>query len=404
MPSIAALPIDWFRKQATSRKGIALALSGGGFRATLFHLGALRRLNELGVLASLDAVSSVSGGSIMAACLADAMISGPQDAGKPLPNFDTLVAKVHALTSYNLRRKILFERLEPTNWHHSLPELVAKELATHVTDKSLAALPLRPRFLFCATDMVFGVNWIYTNDCAGDYEAGYTEQGIDQIQIAHAAAASACFPPVFEPIGTEVPPANFSGGRATGPEADACRARIRLSDGGVYDNMGLEPVWKSAEIVLVSDAGGLFDYAPDRGTISDIKRYSDIMGNQARALRKRWLIASLKSGVGPGELPDFKGTYWETAGYRAKYDPSDASGYSQEVAKLIGQIRTDLDSFSPGECAALENHGYLMADIAIKVHVPALYQSASKPKPPYPEFMDEAKVRAALRDSTKQRL
>ena len=49
------------------RTGTALCLSGGGFRATLFHLGALRRLNETGVLAKLDTVSSVSGGSIMAA-------------------------------------------------------------------------------------------------------------------------------------------------------------------------------------------------------------------------------------------------------------------------------------------------------------------------------------------------
>jgi NTE family protein len=36
------------------RKGMALALSGGGFRAALFHLGALRRLNELGVLSQVD--------------------------------------------------------------------------------------------------------------------------------------------------------------------------------------------------------------------------------------------------------------------------------------------------------------------------------------------------------------
>jgi hypothetical protein len=49
--------------------GIALALSGGGFRATLFHLGALWRLNELGLLARLRIVTSVSGGSIAAAML-----------------------------------------------------------------------------------------------------------------------------------------------------------------------------------------------------------------------------------------------------------------------------------------------------------------------------------------------
>ena len=49
---------------------VALCLSGGGFRAALFHLGALRRLNELGILSKINAISSVSGGSIMSAHLA----------------------------------------------------------------------------------------------------------------------------------------------------------------------------------------------------------------------------------------------------------------------------------------------------------------------------------------------
>ena len=51
-------------------EGIALALSGGGFRAMVFHLGALLRINEVGLLAKLTRVSSVSGGSITAAALA----------------------------------------------------------------------------------------------------------------------------------------------------------------------------------------------------------------------------------------------------------------------------------------------------------------------------------------------
>jgi hypothetical protein len=50
--------------------GIALCLSGGGYRAMVFHIGVLWRLNELGYLAKLDRVSSVSGGSITAGVLA----------------------------------------------------------------------------------------------------------------------------------------------------------------------------------------------------------------------------------------------------------------------------------------------------------------------------------------------
>src|SRR5713226_4454427 len=51
------------------RPGIALCLSGGGYRAMLFHVGALWRLNEAGLLPRLDRISSVSGGSIAAAFL-----------------------------------------------------------------------------------------------------------------------------------------------------------------------------------------------------------------------------------------------------------------------------------------------------------------------------------------------
>jgi NTE family protein len=384
------------------RTGIALALSGGGFRATLFHLGALRRMNELGVLTSLDSITSVSGGSVMAACLAKSMMAaGP---GAPI-DFAAMATTVYDLTSCDLLRRILFDRLKPTHWRDSLAELVAMELARRVTDKSLADLPAKPDFLFCATDMAFGVNWIYGRDIAGDFQAGYRRSGLNRIPIAYATAASACFPPVFRPIDPLVSANEFQGGDATGPVADACRARIRLSDGGVYDNMALEPVWKRVATLLVSDAGGPFEFAADRGAFGDLLRYPDIMGNQARGLRKRWLIESFASGIGPGGLPGFGGSYWGTVSYRAKYDPSDTLGYSQEIATLIANIRTDFDTFSPAERAILENHGYLMADIAIRVHVPALYGAAPPALViPYPEWLDPAKVRVALANSSKRHL
>src|SRR5437763_16953031 len=60
------------RVDAAKRDGVGLALSGGGYRAMLFHAGALWRLNELGWLPKLTTVSSVSGGSIAAGVLAHA--------------------------------------------------------------------------------------------------------------------------------------------------------------------------------------------------------------------------------------------------------------------------------------------------------------------------------------------
>lgn len=48
-------------------KKIGLALSGGGYRAAAYHIGTLRALRKLGILDKLDVISSISGGSILAA-------------------------------------------------------------------------------------------------------------------------------------------------------------------------------------------------------------------------------------------------------------------------------------------------------------------------------------------------
>jgi NTE family protein len=395
---------DKYLPNAKRDGGICLALSGGGFRATLFHLGGLRRLNELGLLASLRSVSSVSGGSLMALCLADAMISVRPEAGKPLRNFEEIAKTVHDLTSFNLRRIVLLKKILPWNAWNSLPELVAAELEDRISSRSLADMPDQPRFVFCATDMAFGSNWVFEKARAGSYEAGYKRSGLHKIHLAHAAAASACFPPLFQPMDSGVDAKDLEGGHEQGPDADECREKIRLTDGGVYDNMGLEPLWKNAEILLVSDAGGLFEYSHDRGTLSDLKRYPDIMGNQARALRKRWLISSFISGAGPGDLPGLTGTYWATTSDVTRYDPKSTLGYSADTAHRIAQIRTDLDKFSEGERAVLENHGYLLCDIAIKTHLPALCASAPPLNIPFKEWMDEKKVLEAIKGSAKQHL
>jgi len=48
-------------------KRFGLALSGGGYRAAAFHIGALKKLNELQLLDRLDVLSTISGGSITGA-------------------------------------------------------------------------------------------------------------------------------------------------------------------------------------------------------------------------------------------------------------------------------------------------------------------------------------------------
>ena len=56
------------QQEDAPQPGVVLCLSGGGYRAMVFHLGVLRRLNDGGYLPTLDRVSSVSGGSITGRC------------------------------------------------------------------------------------------------------------------------------------------------------------------------------------------------------------------------------------------------------------------------------------------------------------------------------------------------
>jgi NTE family protein len=384
---------------AVRKGGMCLALSGGGFRATLFHLGAIRRLSELGALDNLASITGVSGGGIMLMALSEAMIRQ----GGRLTDVEDLARIVHGLVTYNLRRTIFLKRLLPQNWATPFGHLVARELEKHVGNHNLRDLPATPNLMFVATDMVFGVDWIFSRDKAGNYQAGYSSTGLEKVSLGYAAACSACFPPIFKPIETRIVPSTFTGGKATTPADDQLRTEIVLSDGGVYDNMGLEPVWKQAEILLVSDAGGLFEFERARGTLTDVERYPDIMGNQARALRKRWLISSFMNKPSPGDVGGLNGTYWATSSCGASYDPGETEGYTQAIATLIANVRTDLNNFTEGEIAAIENHGYFMAAIAIRKWVPQIYKAVPV-KPPFPDWLDEKKVAAALKDSAKQKL
>jgi NTE family protein len=390
------------------RHGIGLCLSGGGFRATLFHLGVVRRLNELGVLARPDfrTVTSVSGGSITAAQLASALVRLGAPQGR-IPGDAwqrEMEAPLLAFTRKDLRTGPFLKRwLRPWNWWkaETTVEALALRYEKELTPLRLAALPERPEFLFLATDMAYGVSWLFARERMGDYQVGYMTPPAD-FPVGRAVAASACFPPLFEPLRLRLDPHALKGGAAArGPGRDACLQDFRLTDGGDYDNMGLEPVWKNHAMVLVSDAGGLFEQQSDQGLLWRVPRYQGIQENQSRGLRKRWLLASLAQGV-------HEGAYLGVGSAAAQYGAGFA-GYSKALAReVIADIRTDLDAFSDGEAAVLQNHGYTLADAALRRHVPALVgadaPAAVVPRPDWmPPAVPEDTIRAALRDSGKRR-
>jgi len=382
------------------RQGTALCLSGGGYRAALFHLGATRRLNELGALTKIDTFTSVSGGSIFAAHLAAYAAHDPDawaKRGEPLAGFDEHVAgPMSELARHNIRTRAVLTKLNPRHWgqpNAQIEALTERLAETPVGTTRLADLPERPRFLFCSSEMQFRTQWT-----AGGAGIGAEVQGrgkVGQWTIAQAASASSCLPGVFAPM--QIDDA-LEGGSYAGADRAALLRHLALSDGGMFDNLGVEPVWQDHASVLVSDAGPSFKPDPGVGKIWSQLRFAIILLEQATEVRKRWLVSNLIAGL-------LQGTYWGIASTPSSYPKPAPASYSEElIAGSISPIRIDLDVFSDGEQAVLQNHGYLMAETALRSHAPDLVTGGPESQPPFPDWMDERKATAALAESWKTKL
>jgi NTE family protein len=196
-------------------------------------------------------------------------------------------------------------------------------------------------------------------------------------------AASACFPPLFGPMSIA-----------------AKRRRVQLSDGGVYDNMGLEPVWKDWIHVLIFDCGAPFEFRTATTPLRRLLRYTAVITCQTRALRLRAFFGDTDEG-------QYRGAYWSLGSgvtpSAAGADERGFAGYSQALTDdVLERIRTDLDAFSEAEMSVLENHGYWSAERSVRKHDPELIPlGATTPGSPYREWTDEPKVRRELRHSHK---
>ncbi|MBL8227631.1 MAG: patatin-like phospholipase family protein [Bryobacterales bacterium] len=383
---------------------LGLSLSGGGFRATLFHLGVLRRLNDLGLLSRMTLISSVSGGSILNGLLAVRWQRLRKGAGGIFTNFEEEVEQpVREFCSKNLRNyPLLTGRLDPRNWwnlakdDYSATNLLAEEYDSELlggaTMQMLSDILNAggPRFVFCATNLATGVNWRFDGKRMGDYQVGYTWK--PEMTLGMAVAASSAFPLAFPPLVLELEGSQWEfGDLPDGETRDEMRKKAHLTDGGVYDNMGLEPVWKKHDFVFCSDAGAPFglEGEPGGNIASRLKRASDIIDRQSRALRRRMLIDAF-------DRKDYRGAFWGIATNIEEYplEPK-ATGYTGGTLEAIGDIRTDLDVFTKGEQLVLMNHGWLLSGAAIRAYCAEWADAASKA--PDATLLDGSAALAAVR-------
>lgn len=276
--------------------GIALCLSGGGYRAMLYHLGTLWRLNEVGLLYRLARVSSVSGGSITAAVLAANWENLGWANGMAAQFEATVVERVRNLASRTIDvTSIAAGALLPGDVSDKIADAYRKYLRLHAV--TLQHLPDAPRFVFNATNVQTKSLWRFSKPYMGDWRVGLVMH--PTLELAKVVAASSAFPPVLSPMVLELDPGQMT-------QVDGCTLHqtpyttdVVLADGGVYDNLGLETTWKRCRTLLVSDAG--IDMAPEpdpkRDWLGMTSRVLFLFDAQVRSLRKRQLFDAFRQGT-----------------------------------------------------------------------------------------------------------
>jgi NTE family protein len=373
--------------------GIGIAASGGGFRAMLFHVGALVRLNELGLLTQAKRISSVSGGSIATGYLASAWEKLKQ---ANFSNFKQIY--VEPIIAFSRLKIDVVNALTGVLPWTSAAEEVADSYDKHLFHGwTLQQLPDEPRFVFCATNLQTGVLWRFSKPYAGDYVVGRLDK--PQLRLAQAVAASSAFPPVLSPLSLKLPDGSFSdwpGSRAsvTVGEIERFRARVLLTDGGVYDNHGIEPLVKRYATVFVSDGGAPFGRTAELDTdwISQLRRILDVTDNQVRALRRRDLIDRLIEGnevANEAQLVNRQahgrmGAYWGIDTDPGKVAPAGALPCDPAMTHKLAQLPTRLSDLGDLISQQLVNWGYAVCDRSIRANYKG--QLAQTPAAwPYPE-------------------
>ncbi len=401
---------------------IGLALSGGGFRASLFHIGVLAKLAELDLLRHVEVISSVSGGSIIGAFyyleLKKLLESGKTGHDDYIQLVRDVERKFLEGVQKNVRMRIAaspksgFKMALQSGYSRS--DVIAELYQEHFYDQTAAEgkEPARlmsdlivhpaefrgapddftpkydnwrlgakvPMLVLNATTMNTGHNWQFTATWMGESPQAISEaidaipryrrmyykkeapKPYDEIPIGRVVGASACVPALFEPIVL----------RNLYPDRT-----VRLVDGGVHDNQGLSSLLEqNCRVILVSDSSGQFrEQASPGGSVSDSLGNSNaVLQARVREAQFDQLSALRRAGAIQGAMfihltKDLEANPVSWIGAPEK--PADKQpevtsyGIDREIQLKLAEVRTDLDSFSDAEAYALMTSGYRMTEHAL---------------------------------------
>lgn len=337
---------------------LGLALSGGGFRATLYHLGVVRFLRDASALQNVSDIASVSGGSILATHL---VFNWDRYNGDDA-NFAAAASEIVKFVQFDVRNHIV-RRLPmqlPLRLLAKLPFLEGRRFTPNALleryyrkylygDRCLHELPEQPMLHILATNVstgalsAFNRHGLFIQQRGDNGSCPFAHVPGQLASIPRVVGASSAFPGFFPPV--EITAADL--GVREGQFPTEC-----FTDGGVYDNLGLRAfLWlKQQEAtfdnILVSDAGKPFQILSDAAlsVIGQSVRATDILWDRVWQLERE----NFGNQAGFSFLP-----VTESVGLA-----EDPTALHAVVQAEVQSIRTDLDRFSDDEINALAQHGY----------------------------------------------
>jgi NTE family protein len=226
-------------------------------------------------------------------------------------------------------------------------------------DATLQSLPNEPRFVFNATNLMSAGLMRFSRSYIADYRVGEIKQ--PNFQLADVVAASSAFPPVLSPFAMDfraqpmTPFVNSVLGRPPYTQ------RAVLTDGGVYDNLGLETVWKRYRTIIVSNAGRnvAAEKRPWHSWPFQLYRVTNVIFNQVDNARERQLLSLARTG-------HRKVAYWTIETNPASFGSDCALSMTPAECARSSAISTRLTSLSVEDCTLLVKHGYLLADLTMR--------------------------------------
>ena len=338
-------------QQAFKNKKIGLALSGGGYRAAVFHLGVLSYMAKNGLLENVSHISTVSGGSIVMGLvyrLNDFKFPTSEEYLTRVHSQAIAFLKEHSLLKSNMTWWA-FKGSLTNGWlvaHDEMLETLEND--TWGLHKDIQELDDTPIWTINATTGETGKSWRFSKEKMGDYLVGYIKH--PHITLAKAISASAGFPFAIGPLHLALNDYGYK------PKNEM--KKVTLYDGGMYDNLGTEVFFKSnatrltksIDFLIVSDASKPFSKQKDMfslGHFGKLNQISDIITEQIRSLRLRMFynIIRRRNALNLG----------------IHIHIGDTTLGNEEEAKCAQGIKTDLKSFPDKENDCLINNGYHVA-------------------------------------------